>query len=135
MNKGAKILVADDDWEDRFLISDSFKEIGHPDIISIVDDGEKVIEYLEKIQDKNQYPSLIVLDLNMPRLNGTETLRVIKNNLNYRNIRVIIYSTSVNDNEKRECLKIGAMSYITKPAKYSDSINIAKEFYHVATTA
>jgi len=135
MNTGPKILVADDDWEDRFLISDSFKEIGYPDMISIVDDGEKVIEYLGKIQDENQYPSLIVLDLNMPRLNGTETLRIIKNNLNYKNIRVIIYSTSVNDNEKRECLKIGALSYITKPAKYSESVSIAREFYQVATTA
>lgn len=134
MKTGAKILVADDDWEDRFLISDSFKEIGYPDVLSVVDDGEKVIEYLNNIRDTKYYPSLIVLDLNMPRLNGTETLRVIKNNSNYKNIRVIIYSTSVNDNEKRECLKIGAMSYITKPSKYSESLEIAKKFYQVAIT-
>ena len=69
---------------------------------------------------------LIVLDLNMPILNGTQTLRKIKEDDRFREIPVVIYSTSVNSIEKEECFKLGALDYLVKPSSFSDSVEIAK---------
>ena len=122
------ILLADDDFEDRMIISGAFKEIGNDDVVHYVEDGEKVIEYLDSIQNDELLPSLIVLDLNMPRLSGLETLRIVKQVDKVKNIPVIMFSTSINEHEMNECLKLGAVSYITKPSRYLDSISIAKRF-------
>jgi two-component system response regulator len=128
MNKGVRILLADDDKEDQLILTDSFSEIGRDDIIHFVDDGEKLLEHLEQL-DRAYLPSLIVLDLNMPRMSGTETLVALKTNEIYKDIPVIIFSTSVNDFEMNKCLEIGAEAYITKPVKYEDSIKTAQYFY------
>ena len=128
MNKNARILLADDDKEDQLILTDSFSEIGRDNIIQFVDDGEKLLEYLENVA-KDDLPSLIVLDLNMPRMSGTETLVALKANELYKNIPVIIFSTSVNDFEMNKCLETGAEAYITKPVKYEDSIKTAQYFY------
>lgn len=128
MANSIKILLADDDKEDQLILTDSFNEIGQADSIQFVDDGELLLEYL-KDRNKEQLPSLIVLDLNMPRMSGTETLAALKAHEEYRHIPVIIYSTSVNDHEMNKCLETGAVAYITKPVKYEDSIKTAQYFY------
>ncbi|MCW3123025.1 MAG: two-component response regulator [Flavipsychrobacter sp.] len=124
-----RILLADDDQEDRLIISDSFKEIGQSECVVFVENGEEVMHYLNKLTDMTLLPSLIVLDLNMPKMNGTETLRVLKKHDNFRHIHVIIFSTSVNEKEKKECMELGALDYITKPIKYQESIAIATRFF------
>lgn len=128
MNNKVKILLADDDKEDQLILTDSFNEIGQAEAIQFVDDGELLLEYLKGI-DKESLPSLIVLDLNMPRMSGTETLVALKSSEEYKHIPVIIYSTSVNDHEMNKCLETGAEAYITKPVKYEDSIKTAQYFY------
>ncbi len=127
-----RILLADDDQEDRLIISDSFKEIGHPECVVFVENGEEVMHYLGKLTDQTLLPALIVLDLNMPKMNGTETLRALKKHDAYRDIQVIIFSTSVNEKEKKECMELGALDYITKPVKYQESIDIATQFFEYA---
>lgn len=124
-----KILLADDDLEDRLIISDSFKEIGQPECVVFVENGEEVLQYLNKLEDKVHLPALIVLDLNMPKMNGTETLRALKRHEMFNSIRVIIFSTSINEREKKECMELGAISYVTKPLKYQESIAIAHQFF------
>jgi len=123
-----KILFADDDIEDQFIIQDAFREIGFADKISFVENGEEVLKYLDNL-DPQFLPALIVLDLNMPKMNGTETLRALKESEVYKNINTIIFSTSVNEKEKSECMELGAISYITKPIKYNESIETARQFY------
>jgi CheY-like chemotaxis protein len=130
MNDGIKILLADDDVEDRFIMEEAFNELGLPQVVGFVENGEKVITFLDDISDSKSLPSLIVLDLNMPLLNGTETLRILKNNDRYSDIPVMIFSTSVNEIEKEQCLSLGATSYITKPVKYEECISIARHFYN-----
>ena len=128
MNNKVTILLADDDKEDQLILTDSFNEIGQADAIHFVDDGELLIEYLRQLPE-TELPSLIVLDLYMPRMSGTETLSALKASELYRHIPVIIYSTSVNDHEMNKCLETGAVAYITKPVKYEDSIKTARYFY------
>ena len=65
-------------------------------------------------------------------MNGTETLRALKENEAFKNINTIIFSTSVNEKEKSECLQLGALSYIIKPVRYLESINTARQFYEYA---
>jgi len=129
MDDRVKILLADDDREDRFIMADAFNEIGLQEIVHFVDNGEKVITYLDEINIEMKLPTLIVLDLNMPLMNGTQTLKILKNNYRYKSIPVVIFSTSVNDIEMQECMEIGATSYIIKPVTYNECIETAKQFY------
>jgi two-component system response regulator len=122
-----KILMIDDDAEDRMLMQDMFTEIGVPNVAHYEESGEKAISYLEKLSSV-ELPSVIVLDLNMPRLNGTQVLRLIKENDKLRNITVIIYSTSVNHIEKEQTLKLGAHSYVIKPSSYDECLEKARYF-------
>ena len=127
-----KILLADDDAEDRLIIDDSFSEVEPGHSISYVEDGMAVLHFLQEITDEADFPDLIILDLNMPRLNGTETLRAIKKIEHYRGIPVVIFSTSVNEIEKQECLALGAVNYVTKPTSYLGSLEIARYFFDLA---
>ncbi len=132
MSSTIQILIADDDPEDRFIISDSFGELGYSDVINFAESGVDALQYLNSIKDANNLPVLIVLDLNMPRLNGTETLRQIKNDDALKAIPVIIFSTSINEIEREQCIALGAASYLTKPNNYKESLQIAKHFYDFA---
>ncbi|MBV4359316.1 response regulator [Pinibacter aurantiacus] len=128
----AKILLVDDDLEDRFLIEDSFKEIGVSDILHFEENGENALNYLEQSFYRDSLPCLIILDLNMPKMNGTQILRFLKGNDKFINIPVIIFSTSLNAIEKEECLRLGAYSYVIKPVFYKDSIDTARMFYDLS---
>ena len=123
------ILLVDDDLEDRFLIEDSFKEIGVSDVLHFEENGENALNFLEQSYFNGTLPCLIILDLNMPKMNGTQILRFLKGNDKFIHIPVIIYSTSLNAIEKEECLRLGAYSYVIKPVFYKDSIDTAKMFY------
>ena len=127
--KGMAILMVDDDAEDRLLLKDVFDELGYSDCIHFEENGEDAIAYLQACTDGERLPRLIVLDLNMPRLNGRQTLQYIKNQPRFSEIAVMIYSTSLNPIERDECLALGAHSYIVKPATYSESVKIANTFY------
>ena len=123
MNTTRKILIVDDDPEDLVLIEEALLELGQD--IHCEENGIEALKYLEYC---NELPSLIILDLNMPKLNGTETLSKLKENQKFKHIPVVIYSTSINAFEKDKCLRLGAYSYIVKPVSYSDTINTAKYF-------
>ncbi len=127
MSEGPHILIAEDDFEDRFIMAETFGELGHAAVIHLVEDGTKIIDYLAKngVGDIK----LIVLDLNMPRLNGTDTLRFLKDSLDYKQVPVVIFSTSVNEIEKNICMSLGAKEYITKPARYAEYVQTCKKFY------
>jgi CheY-like chemotaxis protein len=124
------ILVADDDCEDRTIMADTFKDLGFSGA-AFVEDGSLVIDYLSNLSDNTV--SLIILDLNMPLLNGTETLRALKGDCRYRDIPVVIFSTSVNTIEQQNCAALGALSYITKPSRYVEYKEVCKMLIGIAT--
>lgn len=125
MEATSKILLADDDQEDFFIINEAFREIRFGGILEWVQNGEQVLDHLRQTK---QLPGLIVLDLNMPLLNGTQTLKQLKGDDQFRHIPVVIFSTSINPIEKAECLQAGAYLYATKPNTYQDSLRIAEQF-------
>ena len=122
------IIFVDDDEEDHFIMSEYFREVGKDEYVKFIKNGQEALNYLNGIPDDAEMPSLIVLDLNMPILNGTQTLAQLKSHPRYRDIPVLIFSTSENENEKRKCLNLGAREYIVKPTTYLDGYQMVEKF-------
>ncbi|MBF0403244.1 MAG: response regulator [Nitrospirae bacterium] len=115
------MLHADDDEDDNILIADAFKETGLNANITWVEDGEKLLEYLSK----KGHPDLILLDLNMPRKDGLETLQAIKSDVTMRPIPIIAMTTSSSKEDIQQCYNLGVNSYVRKPESFDRLIEIA----------
>ena len=135
MNSKPFILIADDDQEDRFLLRTAFEEIGRSEDIYLVENGMQVFKYLDASVQQNCIPSLIILDLNMPVLSGVETLQRLKSDMRYRDIPVIMYTTSFHEVEKARCLEIGAVDFIKKPALFNQTVSTAHFFHEFGSAA
>jgi CheY-like chemotaxis protein len=107
-----KILLADDDPDDRFFFDLIVKELSIPTQLTDVEDGVELMEYL--VKHSNKLPDVLFLDLNMPRKNGSECLTEIKENPRLKDLPVIIYSTSLHEDIADVLYKKGAHYYIRK---------------------
>jgi CheY-like chemotaxis protein len=122
-----QIIVVDDDIEDQLILTDYFKEFGNFNTVKFLPNGQQALNHLGTLAD-NGLPKLIILDLNMPILNGTQTLLQLKRNPRLKEIPVIIVSTSENENEKRKCLSMGAIDYLVKPMTYDEGFSMVEKF-------
>ena len=122
-----KILLADDDPEDREIIRDAMAVYNAEAFIHFAENGEQALDILERNLALQGVPCLVVLDLNMPRMNGLETLKQIKQHKKLNEVPVIIYSTSINPLEREKCLRLGALEFFTKPVSFQESKEIAKK--------
>lgn len=114
-------MIVDDDNDDVELFCEALKEVDHNIECICSTNGE---EALNKLNAENALlPDFIFLDLNMPRLNGKQCLRKLKNNQKLRDIPVIIYSTSKLKEDVEETKQLGAASFLTKPNKINDLRN------------
>lgn len=122
------ILIAEDDADDRFLLQTAFKENGFHDRLHFVENGVEILEFLnnlKSVDDKGpNLPRFILLDLNMPKKDGREVLKEIKQNQLFRKIPVVIFSTTNNQQEMLRCYELGANSYITKPNSFEQLMEI-----------
>ena len=116
------IILADDDIDDRFFFDKALKEIPIPNRLTIVNDGEQLMNYL--IEHSKQLPDVLFLDLSMPRKTGFECLTEIKENAKLKDLPVIMLSTSFPRDNKYEqniikmLYTIGAQDFIRKPGDY-----------------
>jgi CheY-like chemotaxis protein len=126
--KQALVLIAEDDKDDRFLLQNAFVESGNFELLNFVENGVEVLKYLDDIATKRNesYPDLIILDLNMPKKNGKEVLAELKGNAVFKNIPVIIYTTTNSEIEKQKCFELGATTYIVKPASFEALIEVVE---------
>ncbi len=111
------ILLADDDAADRILFKEAFGELKIKTVVRMVNNGEELMDYLTK--KESPMPQIIFLDLNMPRKNGQECLKEIRSNKEFKEISIIIYSTSASENDITETFLNGANVYIKKPSDYN----------------
>src|SRR5688572_12136590 len=107
------------------MLKDVFSAIDNSFILFFVNNGKEVISALGKLQD-DQMPCLIVLDYNMPGLNGADILKELANNERYQGIPKIVWSTSGADKFKQTCLQLGAKDYVIKPSNNNDLEKIAR---------
>lgn|SRR5690606_1121299 len=129
------ILMADDDEDDRILAAEALKESRVINNFICVEDGEELLAYLRrkgKYSDTGKYPhpSLILLDLNMPRLDGREALAQIKADAALRGIPVIILTTSAAEEDMVKGYELGAASFITKPVTFDKLVDLMKTLGH-----
>lgn len=112
------VLLAEDDADDKLIFGEFFDEICKNSLhLLSVDDGMEATDVLKKLAD-DDLPSLIILDLNMPRMNGRETLSYLKSSERYRDIPMVIYSTHYDNGLCEEFKKMGATLVVAKPDSY-----------------
>ena len=126
--KGKYILYADDDPEDKEIIKDGLKEINTDVEMVLVNHGLDALKFLESLNSSENYPCLILLDINMPILNGLETLKILKERKNFQDIPVIMFSTSSDQKSRQKSLELGAADYVTKPINFNNFKEIAAKF-------
>jgi len=117
------ILIAEDDADDRFLLQTAFSENGFSDELHFVPDGVELMRFLKDHPEERQ-PNFILLDLNMPKKDGREVLGEIKAHPRLKQIPVVIFSTTNNEQEMRRCYQLGANSYITKPNSFGHLLEV-----------
>ena len=126
------VLMAEDDPDDRFLLEQAFRDLESNGEVRFVEDGEQLMHYLFR-QDKyvdsklSPRPTLILLDLNMPKKDGRQALREIKSEPSLAKIPVVVWTTSDLEEDITYCRKAGADSYITKPISYSELLEAVKD--------
>ena len=114
MKRVPLILLADDNPDDHTFIRDAFTYVNANVELKILDSGQELLQHLKFVRDED-LPSLIVLDYNMPKLNGAEVLKILLKEERYKHIPKIILSTSYFRVHIDHCIKIGANGYLIKP--------------------
>lgn len=110
------LLLADDDEDDRLFFQDALDELQLVDTFTSVHNGEQLMNWLKKETD---LPTVVFLDLNMPRKNGLECLIEIKKDERLQHLPVIVYSTSYDADTINLLYKNGALYYIRKPSEFA----------------
>jgi CheY-like chemotaxis protein len=126
------IIVAEDDADDRYLMQTALSETGFQENVTFVDNGVELIHYLENLSDsigEADYPNLILLDLNMPKMDGREVLKKIKSHDIFKKIPVVVFSTTKNQTEVKRCYDLGANTYIVKPVSYDTLVETMRQLF------
>ena len=125
MKQKHRILIVDDDADDREIIRDAFISALEEQEYIFIENGDKLLDYLEGNMEE-RIPSLIMLDLNMPGKDGRETLREIKGDKRYQHIPTIVFTTSSSMRDKQMVYDLGANCFITKPVSFKDLIEVTR---------
>lgn len=114
------ILLVDDDADDRMLFEEIYADLGYDkSMLKQLENGQEVVEYVSNVKP-NDLPALIILDHNMPKMTGEQTLRYLKSKPEYSAIPVVVYSTSIFGQFADECKDLGAVLVLEKPGLYRD---------------
>ncbi len=116
------VLWAEDDPEDQLLLQEAIEDAQCTNDFIFVDDGEEILQYLTE----HSAPGLIMLDLNMPRKNGLETLQELKDHPEWSKIPVIIFTTSQADSDMMSSYDLGVNSFMTKPTTFDGLIEVLR---------
>ncbi len=124
-NKPLRILLADDDDDDRTFFKEALEDIKIKTIVTIVNDGIELMEFLNNPSEL--LPDVIFLDLNMPRKNGIQCLEEIRKDERLKELTVAIYSTSGAERDIEETFVKGANVYIKKPNDFTALKKVVEE--------
>lgn len=131
MRTSYRILLADDDADDRYLMHQAFEAIGWREEVKLFDSGRQLINYLDSLNGSG-YPGLIVLNDNMPGMNAPEILLHLKRYEKYNHIAVAVYSNSLTVTSREKLLAMGITACYEKTSFRSNSIELAKIFRQLA---
>jgi CheY-like chemotaxis protein len=128
MNDEKAILLVEDDIVDVMSVKRALRDLQVPNPLYQVENGEEALEWLK--DKKNPKPSIILLDLNMPRMNGHEFLAVLKKDETLRRIPVIVLTTSRSEPDKVHSFDLGVAGYMIKPLDYEQFVEVMKTIRH-----
>ena len=124
------IIMADDDADDRLLTQSAFEENLIRNPMYFVENGQELLDFLQRkgkyTTQQHRLPSLILLDLNMPKMDGREALREIKSDPNLKKIPVLILTTSKSEKDILESYALGASCFISKPSNFEGLLEVVK---------
>ncbi|MBC7887736.1 MAG: response regulator [Ferruginibacter sp.] len=119
-------LLVDDDPDDLMLLKDAIHSIDKNIVFAEAMDGRSALNYLNNIKDLTLLPSLVVLDINMPVLNGREVLAIIKSENQLKNLPVVVFTTSSYPGDVEYCKQFD-VELITKPFGMRELVDISKK--------
>jgi len=132
MNQTLHVLLIEDDADDVELLQEAFANNGVVHTMQVINDGGQVSGYLHA--NKN-YPDVIVMDLNLPKVHGKEILKEIKSAPVYDKIPVIILTTSSSPEDRKYTLNLGANDYLIKPTTSKGLYNVVSVITKIASGA
>lgn len=121
-----KILLCDDDEDDRMFFSEAMKELKMDNILTVFDSGIKLMDYLN--HPNTDVPHILFLDINMPCKAGLECLKEIRENSKFKELVIAIYSTSSSEEDIEQTFTNGANIYIKKPNDFDE---LKKTIHHI----
>lgn len=124
MKKQQTILLVEDDVVDQMTVKRALKDIHVTNLLKIANNGEEALEFL--MDEKNELPGIILLDLNMPRMNGIEFLKIIKENNRIKRIPVVVLTTSREEQDRINTFDLGIAGYMVKPVDYMQFVEVIK---------
>ncbi|MBO9573381.1 MAG: response regulator [Chitinophagaceae bacterium] len=117
------VYIVDDDPDDRQIILDAFLENNTKMDYVFIENGDELMATLAECAE-NEYPSLILLDLNMPGMLGMQALKEIKENSHYSHIPTIVLTTSTLTTDRSASYSLGANCFLSKPPSYKELVNL-----------
>ena len=123
------ILLADDDEDDRLFFKDAIDEVKVKTVVTIVNDGSQLMNYLN--QPDVKLPNVVFLDLNMPIKGGMQCLKEIRSDSRLKDLSIAIYSTSASEEDIEETFVKGANIYIKKPNDFGELKRILAEVINI----
>lgn len=127
MNNTIPILLVEDDQVDAMTVKRALKEIKITNPLIIVENGEEALEYLR--DTNNDKPGVILLDLNMPKMNGIEFLTIAKKDDDLKRIPVVVLTTSQEEQDKVDSFNLGVVGYMLKPVDYLQFVEVVKTIH------
>lgn len=118
------ILLVEDDRVDAMTVQRALKDINVTNRLDITNNGEEALAFLRN--PENEKPGIILLDLNMPKMNGIEFLKVAKNDADLKKIPVIVLTTSKEEQDKVDSFNLGVAGYMVKPVDYLKFVEVIK---------
>jgi len=118
------ILLVDDDAIDTMTVKRAFKEIHVVNDLVCTGNGKEALDYLRN--EGNERPCVILLDLNMPKMNGVEFLRIAKQDEVLKIIPVVVLTTSKEDQDKVDSFRLGVAGYMIKPVDYRKFVEVMR---------
>ncbi len=124
MRSTKPILLVEDDRVDVMTIKRALKEIRVTNRLDIAGDGMEALEFLR--DPENEMPCIILLDLNMPRMNGVEFLEMVKQDEILKKIPVVVLTTSTEEQDKVDSFSLGVAGYMVKPVDYGQLVEVTR---------
>ena len=116
------ILLVEDDRVDAMTVERALKDVHVTNRLDLAQDGEKALEYLKT----HEAPCVILLDLNMPRMNGIEFLQIVKSDSVLKKIPVIVLTTSESDQDRLGSFELSVAGYMIKPVDYKNFLDVVR---------